>query len=220
MQSSHGMRTLQCRAERNRRVGPYRLRKCFRLRPDFRSTLLSVELLIAFDNDDSRHTRLPLPDCRCWWWSLTGQRSGLWPENISLHDTIQVIPGFFRLTHVENRGAAFGLFADSPSEWKIAALVLFSIVALAIVSVLLWRNSHSMQQHRNRAGADSWRRHRQSLGPPAQRTGRRLSALLRRPISVARFQRGRQRDRHRRRLAGDRNPLRKISRAGKVSLIA
>ena len=44
-----------------------------------------------------------------------------------------------------NRGAAFGLFADSPSEWKITALVLFSIVALAIVSVLLWRNSHSMQ---------------------------------------------------------------------------
>lgn len=65
-------------------------------------------------------------------------------KNISLHDSIQIIPGFFRLTHVENRGAAFGLFADSPSDWKIAALVLFSIVALAIVSVLLWRNSHSM----------------------------------------------------------------------------
>jgi signal peptidase II len=66
-------------------------------------------------------------------------------KDISLHDTIQVVPGFFRLTHVENRGAAFGLFADSPSEWKITVLVLFSIVALAIVSVLLWRNSHAMQ---------------------------------------------------------------------------
>src|SRR5713101_2211853 len=65
-------------------------------------------------------------------------------RDISLHDTIQIIPGFFRLTHVENRGAAFGLFADSPSEWKIAALVLFSIVALAIVAVLLWRNNHAM----------------------------------------------------------------------------
>src|ERR1044071_9776108 len=66
-------------------------------------------------------------------------------RDISLHESIQVIPGFFRLTHVENRGAAFGLFADSPSEWKITVLVLFSIIALAIVSVLLWRNSHSMQ---------------------------------------------------------------------------
>ena len=60
-------------------------------------------------------------------------------KSISLHESIQVLPGFFRITHVENRGAAFGLFADSPSEWKIAVLVLFSIVALVIVSALLWR---------------------------------------------------------------------------------
>src|ERR671923_1275767 len=65
-------------------------------------------------------------------------------RNLSLHDSISVIPGFFRLTHVENRGAAFGLFADSPSEWKIAVLVLFSLVALVIVSALLWKNSHAM----------------------------------------------------------------------------
>jgi signal peptidase II len=65
-------------------------------------------------------------------------------RDIPLHDGKQVIPGFFRITHVENRGAAFGLFADSPTQWKIAMLVLFSIVALAVVSALLWRNSHSM----------------------------------------------------------------------------
>ena len=65
-------------------------------------------------------------------------------KDISLHDSVQVIPGFFRLTHVENRGAAFGLFADSPAQWKIAMLVLFSIVALIVVLALLWRNSHAM----------------------------------------------------------------------------
>lgn len=65
-------------------------------------------------------------------------------KDIPLHGNIQIIPDFFRLTHVENRGAAFGLFADSPSEWKIAVLILFSVVALIIVSALLWRNSHSM----------------------------------------------------------------------------
>ena len=65
-------------------------------------------------------------------------------KHISLHDGIQVIPGFFRITHVENRGAAFGLFADSPAQWKIAMLVLFSIVALIVVTALLWRNSHAM----------------------------------------------------------------------------
>ena len=65
-------------------------------------------------------------------------------RSISLHESIQIIPGFFRITHVENRGAAFGLFADSPSQWKIAMLVLFSVVALVIISALLWKNSHSM----------------------------------------------------------------------------
>jgi signal peptidase II len=65
-------------------------------------------------------------------------------ENIPLHDTIPVIPGFFRLTHVQNRGAAFGLFAESPSEWKVATLVVFSLIALGVVSALLWRNSHAL----------------------------------------------------------------------------
>jgi signal peptidase II len=65
-------------------------------------------------------------------------------RNIPLHDGMQIIPGFFRLTHLENRGAAFGLFADSPSPWKIATLVLFSVLALIVVSTLLWKNSHTM----------------------------------------------------------------------------
>lgn len=65
-------------------------------------------------------------------------------KDISLHDSITVIKRIFYITHVENRGAAFGLFNDSPSEWKIGLLVLFSIVALVIVSALLWRSSHTM----------------------------------------------------------------------------
>jgi signal peptidase II len=64
-------------------------------------------------------------------------------RDIPLHDSIQIIPDFFRLTHVENRGAAFGLFAESPSQYKVAMLVLFSIVAMVIVAALLWRNSHA-----------------------------------------------------------------------------
>lgn len=60
------------------------------------------------------------------------------------NDSVNVIPGFFQITHVHNRGAAFGLFADSPSEWKVAMLVVFSVVALVVVSFLLWKNSHAM----------------------------------------------------------------------------
>lgn len=65
-------------------------------------------------------------------------------EHIALHDSISIIPDLFRLTHVENRGAAFGLFSDSPSEWKVAMLILFSLVALVVVSALLWKNSHTV----------------------------------------------------------------------------
>ncbi len=65
-------------------------------------------------------------------------------QQIPLHENVTVIPGFFRLTHVQNRGAAFGLFSDSASEYKVAVLLLFSLVALVVVSALLWKNSHRL----------------------------------------------------------------------------
>jgi signal peptidase II len=55
-----------------------------------------------------------------------------------------VIPGIFRLTHVQNQGAAFGLFAESAFEWKVSMLVLFSLAALAVVSALLWKNGNAL----------------------------------------------------------------------------
>jgi signal peptidase II len=63
---------------------------------------------------------------------------------IALYAHIQVIPGFFRLTHTENTGAAFSLFADSPAHWRNAALIAFSIVAMVIVAVLLWKQTRAL----------------------------------------------------------------------------
>lgn len=65
-------------------------------------------------------------------------------HSIDLHESRVVLPGFFRLTNVQNRGAAFGLGADSPSQWTSAMLIVFSIAALIVVSALLWRNSHRL----------------------------------------------------------------------------
>src|ERR1700677_4964822 len=65
-------------------------------------------------------------------------------RRLSSHGSITVIPGFFRIIHTENPGAAFGIFADSPSEWKIGFLIFFSVIALLIVSALLWKHSHTM----------------------------------------------------------------------------
>src|ERR1700740_271390 len=63
---------------------------------------------------------------------------------ISMYDHIQIIPGFFRVTHTENTGAAFSLFADSPSHWKTAMLISFSVVAMIVVSILLWKQSRAL----------------------------------------------------------------------------
>src|SRR3954464_8344371 len=63
---------------------------------------------------------------------------------LAMYAHIQIIPGFFRITHTENTGAAFSLFADSPSHWKTAMLISFSVVAMIIVSVLLWKQSRAL----------------------------------------------------------------------------
>lgn len=63
---------------------------------------------------------------------------------IAFYAHIQIIPGFFRLTHTENTGAAFSLFAESPAHWKTGLLIGFSIIAMAIVIFLLWKQSRPL----------------------------------------------------------------------------
>src|SRR5437588_6626089 len=64
--------------------------------------------------------------------------------HVAMYTRIQVIPGFFRITHTENTGAAFSLFADSPSHWKTAMLIAFSLLAMVVVSALLWKQTRPL----------------------------------------------------------------------------
>jgi signal peptidase II len=64
-------------------------------------------------------------------------------RTIALEDSVSVIPGLFRLTHLENPGAAFSLLADSPSIFKTALLVAISVAALLVVGFLLWKRRNA-----------------------------------------------------------------------------
>src|SRR6266436_9714387 len=64
--------------------------------------------------------------------------------HIPLYTHIQIVPGFFRLTHTENTGAAFSLFADSTSHWRTTLLIAFSVVAMMVVLVLLWKQNRAL----------------------------------------------------------------------------
>jgi signal peptidase II len=55
--------------------------------------------------------------------------------------SVQVIPNLFSITHVENAGAAFSLFADWSPRVRIPLLVGFSSAAMVVVCYLLWSSS-------------------------------------------------------------------------------
>ncbi|MCC6763096.1 MAG: signal peptidase II [Deltaproteobacteria bacterium] len=56
-------------------------------------------------------------------------------DQMTLHESIPVIDGFFALTYVRNTGAAFGIFAGLSAAFRVPALLAIATLALG---VLLW----------------------------------------------------------------------------------
>ncbi len=63
---------------------------------------------------------------------------------VKLHDSITVIPGFFNITHVRNKGAAFGLFSDLPDVWRSAFFITLTIIAVSALMVLIVKTSERL----------------------------------------------------------------------------
>ena len=56
---------------------------------------------------------------------------------VRLHDSITVVPGFFNITHVRNKGAAFGVLSNLPEFWRSAFFIIVTIAAVAAISVII-----------------------------------------------------------------------------------
>lgn len=54
-------------------------------------------------------------------------------KKVALHSTVPVIPGFFNITRIHNRGAIFGAFGQIGSPIAYIALTLASLTALGLV---------------------------------------------------------------------------------------
>jgi len=54
-------------------------------------------------------------------------------KTLALHSSRAVIPGFFNLSYVRNRGAIFGFFSQSPNKLVFILLTTASLAALSIV---------------------------------------------------------------------------------------
>ena len=89
------------------------------------------------------NSRLPLLSLAAFVFLIDRITKHLVLNNIPLWQERPIIPGFFHLCHLENRGAAFSLFTQNPAPWKLGILIGFSVLALCVVLYLLLRSQHS-----------------------------------------------------------------------------
>jgi signal peptidase II len=76
-------------------------------------------------------------------WSLAvfvlDQVTKMWVSaSLALGEQISIIPGYFDLVHVTNRGAAFGLFSTLGDPYRFIILTCISIVAVAVIVYYYW----------------------------------------------------------------------------------
>ena len=61
-----------------------------------------------------------------------------------LYDVVTVIPGFFNITHVRNKGAAFGVLANLPEFWRSAFFITVTIIAVIALAALIRKTSERL----------------------------------------------------------------------------
>ena len=57
-------------------------------------------------------------------------------KNVPLYGRVEVLP-FFDITHIINRGAAFGIFRDLPESIRIPLFALVLVAAIVVIFIFL-----------------------------------------------------------------------------------
>jgi len=60
-------------------------------------------------------------------------------SNFALYESLEIIPGFFSLTYLTNKGAAFGFLAGVDSAWRHYFFLILASVALVLLLVAWFR---------------------------------------------------------------------------------
>lgn len=73
-------------------------------------------------------------------------------RSLGVFDSIGIIPGWLRIIHTENPGAAFGVLAEGNAFLRSAVLIGISAVVLVFVASALWRRGSSFTAPLTRIG--------------------------------------------------------------------
>ena len=71
-------------------------------------------------------------------------------SRFELHESVEIIPGFFNLTRVHNYGAAFGLM--NAADFPFKTVVLSIIAAIALLALAVYASTLPVEQRLARVG--------------------------------------------------------------------
>jgi len=60
-------------------------------------------------------------------------------KQVRMFEVIPVIPGFFNLTRVRNKGAAFSVLSTAPDVFRSVFFVTITLVAVVVIILLIWK---------------------------------------------------------------------------------
>lgn len=60
-------------------------------------------------------------------------------NNFALYESLEIIPGFFNLTYLTNKGAAFGFLAGVEAAWRHYFFLILASIALVLLVVAWFR---------------------------------------------------------------------------------